>query len=49
MKKIALLALLAVATPAIANDFYYAEYTSPDAEYVTESMSVARDNYVGLR
>lgn len=49
MKKIALLALLAVTTPAIANDFYYAEYTSPDAEYVTESMSVARDNYVGLR
>ena len=39
MKKIILVALALLASPAFAEDYYYAEYSSPDA----------RDNYVGLR
>ncbi|MBR2393053.1 MAG: porin family protein [Alphaproteobacteria bacterium] len=53
MKKIAFLASILVASPAIANDFYYAEYASPDAEYTAPNASssapIARDNYIGLR
>ena len=39
MKKIILVALAVLATPAFAEDSYYAEYSSPEV----------RDNYVGLR
>ncbi len=39
MKKIILAALVVLATPAFAEDPYYAEYVSPGA----------RDNYVGVR
>lgn len=55
MKKIALLALMTVAMPAMANDFYYAEYTSPDTEPSTVNVTTphttneTRDNYIGLR
>ena len=56
MKKIALFVLCIATGPAFANDFYYAEYASPDAEYgvptVSQSMNqtpAVRDNYIGLR
>ena len=39
MKKIILIALAVLTTPAFAEDFYYAEYSSPGV----------RDNYIGLR
>lgn len=49
MKKIALLAILFATTPVLANDFYYAEYASPDAEYEAPTAVATRDNYIGLR
>lgn len=53
MKKIALLVSMFVAAPVLANDFYYVEYSSPDAGYVapavTSSGVATRDNYVGMR
>ena len=51
MKKIALFTLLISVSPAVAEDFYYNEYISPDAEYdVSQSFqSAQRDNYVGMR
>lgn len=53
MKKLAFLVSILVVSPAIANDFYYAEYVSPDAEYMSpapaSTVPIVRDNYVGLR
>ena len=53
MKKIVFIAMILATTSGFANDFYYAEYASPDAEYgATASVSsapVARDNYFGFR
>lgn len=56
MKKIAFIVMTLVSTGAFANDFYYAEYASPDAEYgepatvvMATPVNAVRDNYVGVR
>ena len=56
MKKLAFIVMTLVSTGAFANDFYYAEYASPDAEYgepetavVATPVNAVRDNYVGIR
>ena len=50
MKKFALALLMLYTVPAIANDFYYEEYTSPDTEYMSYDMpATVRDNYIGAR
>lgn len=51
MKKLVLIAMGLMSGTAFANDFYYAEYASPDAKYVPAPVATParRDNYVGIR